>query len=152
MKKLTLLLFVALLFSCNDDDEPLPAPDNTFNLVIDNKNSAFQLYKSIELTGHNLTIPSSSLSGNGTTQIQTFEIDGSVIKDIENKIRLTDVNIKLNYECKNGVGEMSGTPRDHEVVVNFLEQTPTTTIEITRDTEGWSQFFKCRHNITITYN
>mgnify|MGYP007000450331 CR=1 len=70
-KKLTLLLlFIPLVFSCNDD-EPLPAPTNNYNLVLKNTNN-FQIYNRIELAGHNLTV---------TSQEQTFLIDGDLVAE-----------------------------------------------------------------------
>ena len=142
MKRLTLLFFLfAFVFSCNDDDEPLPAPTNNYNLVLKNTNN-FQIYNRIELAGHNLTV---------TSQEQTFLIDGDLVAELENKQRLTGIKVKLYFECT-PCSNVNGCDDDEELTIDFLEQSRTTTIQVDRDMENWSQFFPCRHTHDITYN
>ena len=108
MKKLILLLlFIPLVFSCNDDDEPLPAPTNNYNLVLKNTNN-FQIYNRIELAGHNLTV---------TSQEQTFLIDGDLVAELENKRRLTGIKVKLYFECT-PCSNVNGCDDDEETTLS----------------------------------
>ena len=145
MKKLLLLLFVPIIFSCNDDEdddkEPLPKPTNDYSLVLKNNNN-YQIYYRIELAGHDLTV---------TSQEQTFLIDGDLVAELENKQKLTGIKVKLYYECT-PCSNVNGCDYGEELTIDFREQSRTTNIQIDRDMENWSQFFYCRHNITISYN
>ena len=70
---------------------------------------------------------------------------------IENKQRLTGIKVKLYFECT-PCSNVNGCDDDEELTIDFLEQSRTTTIQVDRDMENWSQFFPCRHTHDITYN
>lgn len=105
MKKLGLLLFAFILFSCSAEN--LPA-ENSYTLTL--KNSYDELvFTQVSLPDYNFT-PNSS-------DVQTFNLNNGM--SFVNNVRIT-----LNYECMSRTGSK-------DVLVNFYYG-QITTIELTK--------------------
>ena len=105
MKKLTLLLFVALMFSCSSDD------DKTYYLELNNTQNRV-VFDQITLPGYVLT---------PTSQQQTFTLNSGMSGG------LNDVWVNLSGRCAVG-----GSLVSRDVLVNFLDDQPTVVLSISR--------------------
>ena len=143
MKKL-LFIFTLILVSCDMSEENVVEQEeqNLYTLIIHNTNAAFQAYNRVELAGLTYVMES---------QNQSLIINGDKVAEYYNKSQLIDIPIKLYFECI-PCSNVNGCEDTEEVQVSFIKATPTTKIQINRDTENWSEFFKCRHKHEITYN
>ena len=105
MKKLTLLLFVALMFSFSSDD------DKTYYLELNNTQNRV-VFDQITLPGYVLT---------PTSQQQTFTLNSGMSGG------LNDVRVNLSGRCAVG-----GSLVSRDVLVNFLDDQPTVVLSISR--------------------
>ena len=105
MKKLGLLLFAFILFSCSAEN--LPA-ENSYTLTL--KNSYDELvFTQVSLPDYNFT-PNSS-------DVQTFNLNNGMSSG-------SNVRVTINYECMSRTGSS-------DVLVNFYEG-QTTIVELNR--------------------
>jgi hypothetical protein len=71
------------------------------------------------------------------SQNQSLIINGDKVGEYYNKIQLVDIPIKLHFECIPW-SNVNGCEDTEEVIVSFIKATPSTIIQINRDTENWS--------------
>ena len=143
MKKLILLLFIPLVFACSDDGNSGDNVENilTYLLIVENNDNNLN-YSRVRFAGHDYEIYSNP---------QEFNVDTQLVQEEVNQLYLTDIAITLTFEC-NPCSNVQGCQYDEVVFVDFIEDTPNTSIQINPNTEGWNEFFPCAHSHIISYN